>query len=576
MEDLVALLDYLDTPNHSDMKLAKRLQAEFHSHLPAKSPAPSVLKPKGSRSRGEHSEQQDTPHPSHVSVVAILATPPVAAESAHNKMGDTTAKGAASMEVQQASSRAIVMQLPDPFRMFPKKNGEYLALDDETPKIIASKFSIDLDALITFNKHMYDGLYAGARFKGGTLVFLPTPTMASLRRPVTATPLELFGDLLKMITTEFDMLPLCPRIVQVLAQWRTVMQELLVDRAQHHTVQHYKAFAHATLALEHTLALPLAHWADAGDEPLELRAADARLLSAHWISDVRQTWVMEMESVATMAQLGLLVEELHLFAFAGLRDLRHHCTSSWFFSADCKKLKELVRKRSHMDRAAVDVDKPLAYIPDMQDRVIYFRKGHLMHLSDSEYPERPWDCCPDVRFPMAVCSVEEKVMYRQSNHESPAFCAIRLLPICHGKDLVNKKILVYSPGISGQVVPPMPYTVTDFRQTTADVPHVPMPHGGGGILPGVPTILTATAAGSATAGLAGSTSQMPHPTASAPGAQNGGIVLSTAVAGAGGEVVYTQRTVNEHLLRLDAPGATAAGSQEQWVNLDFLKYSVQR
>lgn len=632
VEDLVTLLEYLDTIDHSDMKLAKRLQAQFQALLPA-----------NPKSSGEQPVQQDATSSVHALVVAAVASAPVAPQSAYVNTEHMTAGGAAGdtgADVQQDSSRALIMQLPDPFRMFPKKNGEYLAEDDETPKMIASKFAIDLDTLVSLNRHMYEGLHAAARFKGGTLVFLPAPSMAGLKRPVTATPLDILSDLFKIMTTELETLPLCSRISKVLADWKAVMQELLADKEHKHPAQRYRMLAHATLSLEHLLALPLAHWAEDGDEPpLELRAIDARLLPAHWISSARQTWVLEMESVSTMAQMGLLLEELQLFAFAGLRDIRRYSTSHWFFNAECRKLQKQLRGRDRMGRA-IDVNGSLIYVPEVEDRVIYFRKGHLMHLSDAEYPERPWDSYPDARLPMALCSVEEKSMYRQreSNGELANFCAIRLQPICRGKDLVKQKIFLHNWTVgvfSGQVVlPVVPCTVTDFRQTLVDVPHVPVPEGGGIILPNpgmlapggaftpaathamgmfsTPGALTgghgmslatadaaaqgaahlphtmASFAGTAVAhatgepglsapaaseaGAASSLSQTPQ---TAGGAVNGtypsgSLLTSVADAAGAGAVVYTQRTVHEYLIRYDA-----AGVADQWINLDNVKYSMQ-
>merc|ERR1719199_1774521 len=75
---------------------------------------------------------------------------------------------------------------------------------------------------------------------------------------------------------------------------------------------------------------------------------------------------------------------------------------------------------------------------------------------------------------MSLCTVEEKINYRQSKPDAPCFCALRLRPLCQGKDLVNKKIFLHNTHLAvGQPLSIMSCSVEDFRQTTVDVPHLP-------------------------------------------------------------------------------------------------------
>jgi hypothetical protein len=589
VEELLELLAYLDSSEQCDLKLSKRLQAEFEAVLPVKVDDKSAAKGKTPKSKGELVDQ--TP----AAQSAMLAAP-----TAVQGVADGTAAG----ELQQAGARPVVMQMPDPFRTWDqeaKKYGDYLAEDDETPRVIASKFGVDVDEIVKMNKHMYDGLHATARFKGGTMVYLPTPTLAGLKRPATATPKDLLGDILKIIKREFEVLPLCPLIDEVVSRWKTAMEELLAEKEQHQQFYRLKSLAHATLILEHSLAVPAVLFEKDGAEEhaVEPRALDSRMLPAHWIQNMRQNWVLEMESASTWAQIGLLLEEMHTFALAGLREVRHYSTSLWFFVGECRKFAKNVRARLRQ----LDTGKPLVHVPEANDRVVYFRKGHQMHLTDPDYQLLPWDQFPDTT--MALCVVEEKMHFRQKTPEEPCYCALRLRPLPQGKELVSKKIFLHNWQTAlfpGQQLPHLPCYVKDFRQTIVDVPHVRMPDGGSVILPNSGFMTPAGAAGvsmpgifSTSGALAGVTpvtapslaAAAPSTAAAAAGtsffngapkpAEGGGATVDGAVAKSeetkhGDEtVVYTQRTVNEYLLHWgdDFPDG-------QWINLDHHKYSMQR
>ena len=547
---------YLDSSEQCDLKLSKRLQAEFEAVLPEMADAKSAGKGKTPKSKGGQTDREVEPK-------TLVAKPDIAAAA--------NAGPGAAAALQQAAARSVVMQMPDPFRTWDteaKKYGDYLAQDDETPRVIANKFGVDVEEIVSMNRHMYDGLHAAARFKGGTMVFIPTPTLAGLKRPATATPQDLLSDLFKIIKRDFEVLPLCPQISQVVSHWKTAMEELLAEKDQHKQSHRLKSLAHATLTLEHSLAVPAVQFEkdEAEESAVEPRALDSRMLPPYWIQNVRQNWVMEMESVSTWAQMGLLLEELHMFALAGLREIRHYSTALWFFVGECRKFAQNVRARLRQQ----DTGKPLVHMPEVNDRVVYFRKGHEMHLTDPDYGLLPWDQFPDTS--MSLCTVEEKLHFRQKTPELPCYCALLLRPLPQGKDLVSKKILLHNaqtPLFPGQQLPHFPCTVKDFRQTVQDVPHVPMPDGGGVILPGAPGVAPPVAV-TAAAGASSSDG-------AAKPAEGGGASVDGTEAKAGGKksgdekVVYTQRTVSEYLVHWgdDKP-------EGQWMNLDHHKYSMQR
>ena len=322
---------YLDSSEQCDLKLSKRLQAEFEAVLPEMADAKSAGKGKTPKSKGGQTDREVEPK-------TLVAKPDIVAAA--------NAGPGAAAALQQAAARSVVMQMPDPFRTWDteaKKYGDYLAQDDETPRVIANKFGVDVEEIVSMNRHMYDGLHAAARFKGGTMVFIPTPTLAGLKRPATATPQDLLSDLFKIIKRDFEVLPLCPQISQVVSHWKTAMEELLAEKDQHKQSHRLKSLAHATLTLEHSLAVPAVQFEkDEAEEPaVEPRALDSRMLPPYWIQNVRQNWVMEMESVSTWAQMGLLLEELHMFALAGLREIRHYSTALWFFVGECRKFPKM-------------------------------------------------------------------------------------------------------------------------------------------------------------------------------------------------------------------------------------------
>jgi hypothetical protein len=664
VDELVGLVAYLDSSDDGDIKLSRRLQLDLHAVLPpAPGKASDEFKARGdegaaTRAGAQARELLSSAQPS------IQAAPHNTAHlGAWNAAQQATAATAqhAAHEASLPTSRSVIMQMPDPFRKFPKKNGEYLAEDDETPRVIANNFGIDVDALVNINRHLYEGLHAGARFKGGTMVFLPTPTIAGLRRSATSSPLELLNDIVKIISCELEIIPLCPRIEKAFTSWKAVMQELLAAKEQQYA-QLFKAVAHATVSLEHSLALPVyVPSGSDGEEQHEHRPMETRLLPAHWLSNLRQNWVLEMETVTTLSQLGLLLEELQLFGLAGMRDIRYHSTSCWLFNVDCRRLQKLARSRGRGSsgssavltvaaNVAADMNKPLIHIPELQEQVVYFLKGHQIHLADHEYPECPWDWCPDV--PMALCIVEEKHHFRQSNSEMACFCAMRLRPVCQGSDLVNKSIFLHNWGAAvfpGQPSMPehrLPCSVRDFKQTIVEVPHMLIPppaFPGGGMMnaggsgtmhppPGPPMAnmqqvmnqhvmnhLSATpgalsAAHALAAHISTTVPSAPPHAASTKASEAGGAaaqnVASTPTSHAGAEgavsaitqtsatrqtpsappastggghdgktgehksvrdnVVYTQRTINEYLIRWDA------NLPEQWINLDNVKYSMQR
>ena len=64
---------------------------------------------------------------------------------------------------------------------------------------------------------MYDGLHERARFKQGTLLFLPAPTLLTLFPPPRAARLALFADLVLLVRLELSLLPLSPRAGAALA-----------------------------------------------------------------------------------------------------------------------------------------------------------------------------------------------------------------------------------------------------------------------------------------------------------------------------------------------------------------------
>jgi len=353
--------------------------------------------------------------------------------------------------------------------------------------------------------------------------------------------------------------------LQPLAHWKATMQQVVdataaaaeAGRQQDHA-QGIKAVAHATLALEHSFTLPVVNLAPAGDEQQEPRPVEMRLLPAHWLSSLRQNWVHEMESAATLSHMGLLLEEFNLHALASWRELRACSTSQWWFNNETKKW----QRDQAQARGRASSETPLVRVPDAQDRVVYFRKGHCIHLGDIEYPEKPWDQCPDTA--MALCLVQDRFFFRQLKRqaevEHPFFCLLRLRPICQGKDLVKKKIYIYmqTSAQAGAAPPVVSATVEDFRQGFMDVQHFPMQDGTSVILP----------AGAASNG-EGNT-----PAASAGGAASSGAAANGAAAAASNgdsKVVYTQRCVNEYLVRMEG-----GPSKPTWMSLDNCKYVMQR
>ena len=596
VDELVALRAYLKaSSDDSDMRLAQKLQDEFQ--LPDLAETGASSKGKGSKVKGNQASSEDGISKSaHKHAASASSGAGAKMDLDQHNTGLVPASERAAEAAQQPSSRPVHMQPPDPFVHFPQRNGEYLALDDETPRVIANKFSIDVDTFVRINHHMYDGLYAQARFKGGTQTFLPTPSMASLRRPASATPIQQLNDIYKVIVCELEVMPLCARIAKVLAHWKAAMQRVLDEKGRLQHWHGFKELAHATLSLEHALALPVVHLSSEEEsQQVEQRPLDMRLLPASWISDLRHNWVQEMESVATLSHMGLLLQELQLHGLAGWRELRQCCTSQWFFTTESRRW----QTKQAQARGRVPSDAPFVRVPDAHDRVVYFRKGHCIHLNDIEYPQKPWDQCPDVA--MALCFVEERFFFRQLKRgddvEIPLFCLLRLRPICQGADLVNKKIYIYTANpaaAAGQPPPVLCGTVEDFRQSYVDVPHVPMAGGVGlilpnahlgmnGMTPGVALpsgVVPFSAAVTDASGLAtkesAAASSRPTPAAGASAAESSAASqkekASEGESGDGhSKVVYTQRAVNEYLVRMEG-----APSNPTWMNLDGYKYVMQR
>lgn len=599
VDELLALRAYLTaSTNDSDVRLAQQLQEEFQ--LPELAEAGGSSKGRGSKSRSSQAAQEDgTSKAVQKTIVSASGSDHMDVDGRKTDTVPAAAEGSVETGMQP-SSRPPHMQVPDPFQHFPPRNGEYLALDDETPRIIANKFSIDVDTFVRMNHHMYDGLHAQARFKGGTQTFLPTPSMSSLRRPANASPIQVLSDIYKIIVCELEVMPVAARIAKILSHWKAAMQKVLDQKGRPGHSHGLKELVHATLSLEHALALPVVHTSsDEEHQQTEQRPLDMRLLPADWISGLRHSWVQEMESVATLSHMGLLLEELHLHGLASWRELRACCTSQWYFHTECKRW----QTRQAQARGRDPSETPLVKLPDAHDRVVYFRRGHCIHLNDIEYPQKPWDQCPDVA--MALCLVEERFFFRQLKRsedvEVPLFCLLRLRPICQGADLVKKKIYIYNANptaAAGQQPAVFCGTVEDFRQTYVDVQHVPMPDGVSIILPhahlgmnamtpGLPlapgvapaplgVALAASAAAAEASGLAASGStagpSMPTPSKGAAEASSASHddKAGEREPGQGNSKVYTQRAVNEYLVRVEgAPSPT-------WMNLDSCKYVMQR
>ena len=157
-----------------------------------------------------------------------------------------------------------------------------------------------------------------------------------------------------------------------MAHWKTTMQELVdaaaaaaeAGRPQDHA-QGIKAVAHATLALEHCFTLPVVSLAPDGEEQQEPRPIDMRLLPAHWLSSVRHNWVQEMESVATLSHVGLLLEEFNLHALASWRELRACSTSQWWFNNETKKW----QRDQAQERGRAPSDTPLVRAPGWRSKL---------------------------------------------------------------------------------------------------------------------------------------------------------------------------------------------------------------
>ena len=64
--------------------------------------------------------------------------------------------------------------LPQAERPFPD-DARYEAQEDETPRMIAKMFGLDLQLLVKLNKQQYAHLTSNARFRKGTMVLLPKP-----------------------------------------------------------------------------------------------------------------------------------------------------------------------------------------------------------------------------------------------------------------------------------------------------------------------------------------------------------------------------------------------------------------
>ncbi len=52
-------------------------------------------------------------------------------------------------------------------------SGEYIALEDETPRSIALKLSVSADQIVSLNKSTYSGLHLNAKLHKGTVLQLP-------------------------------------------------------------------------------------------------------------------------------------------------------------------------------------------------------------------------------------------------------------------------------------------------------------------------------------------------------------------------------------------------------------------
>ena len=110
------------------------------------------------------------------------------------------------------------------------------AIDNETPREIASRVNLDVDVLVELNSIQYDGLYADARLMEGTVLDLPpTPKVAALGATLMAHAASeaakaSYGDALRSLKRKQDAKARRAKLLQRLSSQRVYVESWMDGR----------------------------------------------------------------------------------------------------------------------------------------------------------------------------------------------------------------------------------------------------------------------------------------------------------------------------------------------------------
>ena len=343
--------------------------------------------------------------------------------------------GGAAMGNNAADTAAQPLAYVDQMKIFPYK-GEYVAKEDETPVAICERYGICVDLMCKMNEEMYKGLHARARFKNGTHLQFPTPTLTTLCRSVTRPPKKILTDVINIIVTELEVMPLSHRISSALKLLKQACED--VDTIDPRTV------ADALITLEHALVLPTTP----NHKPIQ----SDRLFKLEWLDQRRDDWVHRLKKATTLPQVAVALEEFHVVALVGVRHVRNVCVTRWMYRSETTK-----SEQTFVESMAKEY---FCHMPDKGEIVFYTKQGHLLHLET--FPQRIGDCLPDMD--VGTCIVEEAWNFKSTGNFHPHHTTLQLRRCPIADDLVGHRITVTSFPTSKDMVLPQVCKVAKYNE----------------------------------------------------------------------------------------------------------------